>query len=607
MYVLGYSGLNDAMTFKRLNMSGLTEQEYRISQGMDAAAALIKDGVVIAAAEEERFTGVKHTEQFPKSALKFCLATAGVSISDVDYICHCFNYPEYKYFFQQTEKPYLFKYYQEALDPAVQIQHLNSLWPGVNFEKKFIPVQHHRSHAASAFYPSGFSEALVLVMDGMGELDSITICRGKGNRIEVLKNYSLLNSIGMLYSIITLHLGFSINSGEYKVMGLAAYGDPNRYAAFFSECVSLEPEGEILIRGFYKNKTSLDWETYRGFREWLTENTFPERKPEEKLAQHHMDLAAGMQMILNKALLHICKYWQNITRLNYLCYAGGVALNCTANGYLYHQKLFKNIYIQPAAGDAGTAIGSALYHYKHNLQQSGTDLPQRMPFFGPTSQIDQFLNEEKKWMADHHIVCKKINSDELVHFAAENLAQGKIIAWVQGELEFGPRALGHRSILADPRDSTMREKINRIVKKREIFRPFAPSVKSEKAHYYFEIEEKDAALFNTMLFIVGVRDPFKEKLSAITHVDGTARLQTVDQLHNPLYWKLLHAFEEKTGLPILLNTSFNVNKQPMIAFAKEALTTFAESEIDLLCMDNFIFFKIRKTYEVSSEQYALVE
>ncbi len=282
MYILGYSGLNDAMTFKRQNMSGLTEQEYRISQGMDAAAALIKDGVILAAAEEERFTGVKHTEQFPQHAIAFCLATAGIGVNDIDYICHGFNYSEYKYFFQQKEQSYLFKYYQEALNPARQLQLLNGFWPGVNVEKKFIPVQHHRAHAASAFYPSGFSEALVLVMDGMGELDSVTVCQGKGNRVEVLKNYSLLSSIGMLYSMITLHLGFSINSGEYKIMGLAAYGDPHRYAGFFAECVSLEPEGEILIRGFYQNKSALDWETYRGFRDWLTQKTFPEKKKRRK-------------------------------------------------------------------------------------------------------------------------------------------------------------------------------------------------------------------------------------------------------------------------------------------------------------------------------------
>ncbi len=319
-----------------------------------------------------------------------------------------------------------------------------------------------------------------------------------------------------------------------------------------------------------------------------------------------MDLAAGMQMILNKALLHICKYWQGVTHLNNLCYAGGVALNCTANGYLYHQNLFKDIYVQPAAGDAGTAIGSALYHYKHNLQKSGAESPKRMPFFGPTSQIEKFLSAEKKWIADQHIVCTKVNLDELIQIAAENLARGKIIAWVQGELEFGPRALGHRSILADPRDPTMREKINRIVKKREAFRPFAPSVKSEKAHYYFDIDEKDTELFSTMLFVVGVRDPFKEKLPAITHVDGTARLQTVDRTHHPMYWKLLNAFEEKTGLPILLNTSFNVNKQPMIAFAKEALMTFAEIEIDLLCMDSFIFSKIGATSAISAKQHTFV-
>lgn len=603
MYIIGFSGLNDALSFKRKNIKDLSEQEYRISQGMDSAAVLIQDGIVIAAVEEERLSGVKHTEKFPFASINFCLDQAGITINDIDYICHGFNYADYKYFFQRNE--YLLKYFQAALDPAVQIQHLNNLWPGVNFAKKFIPVRHHAAHAAGAFYPSGFSEALVLVMDGMGELDSISVYRGKNNRLELLKTYNLLSSVGMLYSMVTCHLGFSINSGEYKVMGLAPYGDPLQFAAFFSECVSFEPEGEIIIQGFHKNKSFLDWETYRGFSEWLTLHTFPARSPESPLEKKHMNLAAALQSTLNNALLHICKHWGKSTGLNKLCFAGGVALNCTANAYLYQQRVFKDMYIQPAAGDAGTALGSALYHYKHTLQQSGNDTPQRLPFFGPTSQIEKLLRNEKKWIESLEITVSQFSMEEMINIVAEKLSHGKIVAWMQGETEFGPRALGHRSILADPRDPNMRQKINRIVKKREAFRPFAPSVKSEEAHHYFCISPEDAKLFATMLFVVPVREGFKEKLPAITHVDGTARVQTVDRKEHPIYWSLLDAFEKITKIPILLNTSFNINKQPIIASAKEALMTFADSEIDLLCIDNFIFSKLGIADDISKRQFKI--
>lgn len=588
MYILGYSGLNDALTFRKQTLPGLIGQEYRISQGFDSAAALFKDGVLVAAAEEERFIGIKHSEKFPLNAIQFCLNKANIRITDLSYICHSFNYSEYESLFKKDD--YNYGLYQTVLAPSVQIKLFQSHWPELQIEKLFVPVKHHAAHAASAFYPSGYSEALVLVADGMGEMDSISLFVGKENQLKRLKHYDLLSSLGILYSMVTLHLGFSINSGESKVMGLAPYGDSNRFQSFFSECITLGPEGEIFIEGFLKNISFMDRETYRGFRQWLAEKTIPARRPEDPLEQQHKDLAASLQQALNTSLLHLLIYWQNYTSLKKLCYAGGVALNCTTNGVLYRSGLFNDIYVQPAAGDAGTALGGPLYQFRHILKHIEKDKPQRLPLFGPKPKISQsLLDSYTDIFFNQKIAYKKLSPDFLLDQTAALLAQGKIVAWVQGEMEFGPRALGHRSLLADPRIPTIRDKINQIVKKRESFRPFAPSVKREKAHIYFEVEE--SSTFSCMLFVMPVRPNYYTQLPAITHKDGTARVQTVDRDEHPFYWKLLDKFEEKTGLPMLLNTSYNVRGQPIICTEKEAIDAFLTIDIDALVIENLLFYK----------------
>ncbi len=584
MYILGYSGLNEARTFKKLKFASLTPQEYRITQGFDAAAALIADGVIIAAAEEERFNGVKHTEKFPVNAINFCLAQAGITISNLDFICHGFDHYPYQSLFARND--YGKEYYSTVLAPDVQYQHFKKFWPDLNIEKKFLAIKHHAAHAASAFYPSGYLESLVLVADGMGEMDSISLFHGRGNQLLPIQQYDLLSSLGMLYSMLTYHLGFSINNSEGKIMGLAAYGDPKRYADFFSDCLSLEPEGEIIIKGFYKNETFLDWETYRGFRHWLAEKTFPSRSPDDPLEQHHKDLAASLQQVLIKALLHLLTYWQHKTGLKKLCYAGGVALNCTANGIILKSGLFDEVYVQPAAGDSGCALGSALYHHHHNLALTGRDKPQRLPFYGSRLNINEYFSQ-----THNSLTHKKMSREKILEEAAELLTKGQVIAWLQGEMEFGPRALGNRSILADPRDPSMRDKINNIVKKRESFRPFAPSIKREKAHIYFEIEANQS--LSSMSFIVPVREQYRKLLPAVTHVDGAARVQTVDKDEHPYYWQLLNKFEEKTGLPILLNTSCNVRGQPIVSTVKEAIEMLTTIDIDALFIEDVLFSKVK--------------
>lgn len=589
MYILGYNGLNDAVSFKKRTLE-LTGQEARFVQGLDAAAVLLRDGVVIAAAEEERFTGVKHTEKFPVHAIQFCLLQANISMAEVDYVCHGFDYSAYQSFFKQDD--YGSEYFETVLRPQVQHTYFQKYWPAFPIEQRFVSVKHHAAHAASAFYPSHFNEALVLVVDGMGEIDSISIFHGKNNQLQLLHHYDLFSSLGILYSVVTYHLGFSVNSGEGKVMGLAPYGDPQRFADFFAECVQLESDGEIFINGLLKNTTAFERETYRGFRRWITEKTIPPRNPEEPVLQEHKDLAASLQHTLNQALMHLLTHWQKQTGLNKLCYAGGVALNCTANGIIFKSGLFDDIYVQPAAGDDGTAWGAALYYYYHHLNQTGRDQPQRLPLFGPVADLEKYLlTLAPDFLTNKQIAYQRVAQEDMLEQAAEMLAQGKVIAWVQGGMEFGPRALGHRSILADPRDPNMRNKINQIVKKREGFRPFAPSVKLEKAHLFFEVPEGKA--FSCMLFVVPVRPEYQHSLPSITHVDGTARVQTVEKNEHPLYWRLLDKFEAKTGLPMLLNTSFNVRGQPMVCSAQEALETFLNVDIDALFIENIIFCKVK--------------
>jgi len=588
MYILGYSGLNDAITFKKQALPGLVGQEYRISQGLDAAAVLLKDGIVVAAAEEERFIGIKHSEKFPVNAIKSCLAEANIKITDISHICHGFDYTEYRPLFEKDE--FNRNYYQTVLAPSAQMKLFQAYWPELEIERLFIPVKHHIAHAASAYYPSGHDEALVLVADGMGEVDSISLYLGKQNQLKRIKRYDLLSSLGMLYSMVTLHLGFSINSGESKVMGLAPYGDAHRFEAFFSECITLKAEGEVFIEGFLKNISSMDRETYRGFRHWIAEKTIPPRKPDEPLEQQHKDLAASLQKALNIALLHTLQHWQAQTGLRKLCYAGGVALNCTANGIIQRSGLFDDVYVQPAAGDAGTALGGPLYHYHHALNHVERDKPQRLPLFGPTPKLNtDLLDSYQEDFLKQKITYQELTPDLLLEQTATLLSQGKVIAWVQGNMEFGPRALGHRSLLADPRNPKMRDKINHIVKKRESFRPFAPSVKREKVHIYFDVEE--GSDFPCMLFVMPVRSDYQTQLPAITHEDGTARIQTVDKNEHPFYWQLLDKFEEKTGIPVLLNTSYNVRGQPMICTAKESIDAFLTINIDALVIENFIFYK----------------
>jgi carbamoyltransferase len=583
MKIIGISGVHQNVAFKMRQFPGLSRRQYRINQGFDSAAALVGAEGVVAAAAEERFTREKATGDFPIRAIQYCLRTAGLKIGDVDYLAHGFDYEPVQSAFREAE--YLGRQYDELFSPAVQKEHLNRHFPSVDWEKKFIAVPHHLAHAASAFYPSGFGESLILVSDGMGEVHSMSVALGQGTEIKVLKQLPAFHSLGILYGVFTLYLGFCMNMDEYKVMGLAPYGDPARYFNQVMALVSLKEDGTYTIPAFARDGTPLEKETHAGFLRFLTDQFGPPREPEGEMTRHHKDLAAALQAVLQATQLHVLRHFKALTGQNHLCMAGGVALNCSLNGVIRRSRLFDRMFVQPAAGDDGTALGAALFAQK---QHDPAFKPHRMtvPLWGP-----EFGQDEIQKAADGREDCVRMgadNFDNLCVQVAERLARGEVVAWFQGRMEFGPRALGSRSILADPRDPGMRDRINSLVKKREGFRPFAPIVTRERAREFFNIALDDEDTYAHMLYVTQVLPDHREKLPAITHVDGSARVQTVSQEHNPRLWQLLKAFERVTGLPILLNTSFNVKGEPIVCTPKEALNTFRTANLDAMVMGDIL-------------------
>ncbi|HTL58893.1 MAG TPA: carbamoyltransferase C-terminal domain-containing protein [Candidatus Limnocylindrales bacterium] len=589
MNIIGISGIDGNIAFKTTQFPGLSRRQYRINQGFDSAAVLVRHGEVIAAAAEERFTREKGTGDFPVQAIEYCLGAGRIALREVDCVAHGFAYEPFHSGLQEEE--YLRKQYVELYSPEVQQSHLAEFFPGEPWVKKFIAVPHHLAHAASAFYPSGFGEALIVVSDGMGEAHSLTVAVGSRTEIRVLQQISAFHSLGILYGVFTLHLGFEMNMDEYKVMGLAPYGDPRRHYDRVMELINLKPDGTYTIPVFAHNKTVAERETHDGVLGLLAERFGRPREPGSEITQHHKDIAAALQAALQACQLHVVRHFKQETDQRRLCLAGGVALNCSANGVLRRSRLFEEVFVQPAAGDDGTALGAALFA----SQMHDPDFkPRKMtvPLWGP-----EFDESEIRSALGARTDCVWTRSDsfaELCRQIAERLAAREVVGWFQGRMEFGPRALGSRSILADPRDPGMRDRINGLVKKREGFRPFAPVVTKESARQFFVMAPGEEGCFAHMLYVTHVQPTYRGKLPAITHVDGSARVQTVSAEDNPRLWQLLMAFETVTGLPMLLNTSFNVKGEPIVCTPQEALNTFMNAHLDLLVMGEYLVEPRRK-------------
>ena len=583
MNIIGFSGLHQSVAFKKKMFPGLSLGENRIAQGFDSAAALVADGKIVAAVAEERFTREKTTGLFPVHAIQYCLNEGRLKTSDIDYIAHGFSYEPFKQYFDGEEYGQL--QYTEVYSPDVQRRNLEEWFPNNEWGRKLIPINHHLAHAASTFYPSGFSEALILVSDGMGEIHSMTVAVGQGKSITVLKQVPSLHSLGILYGVFTMYLGFLFGVDEYKVMGLAPYGNPRKYYNEVAQLVHLRDDGTYTIPLFANNRTQLEKETHRGVLQVLQEKFGPIREKGTEFTQHHKDLAAALQAVVQTCQLHVLRHFRQETGMENLCMAGGVALNCSANGVIKRSRQFKHMFIQPASGDDGVALGAALYAQSLN---NPTFHPEKMkaPLWGPGFSRDD-IQRTLRARADC-LVAVAPDFPSLCRDVAGRLSQGHIVGWFQERMEYGPRALGNRSILADPRDPGMRDKINALVKKREGFRPFAPVVTKEAATKYFDIQEGEEDTYAHMLLVTQVRPAFRNQLPAITHIDGSARVQTVSRDNYPRLWELLRAFESLTGMPILLNTSFNVKGQPMICNPEEALDTFLFARLDLLVLEDFL-------------------
>jgi carbamoyltransferase len=442
-------------------------------------------------------------------------------------------------------------------------------------------VDHHFAHAASAYFCSGREECLVLVVDGMGEMQSASIYHARNGSLEKLKEIPARDSIGILYSTVTLHLGFDFNADEYKIMGLAPYGNTARFRSFFEQAVDLREDGTIRVPLLRMNRTRDERENYLATRKYLTEHLIKPRHPNDEISDEHRDVAASLQECLDRTMLHICKHFGARTGLRRLALAGGVALNCTANGRLLQSGIFDEIFVQPAAGDDGSALGAAAFRSAQNGVIHNTRIP--VPFYGPAyspSQVEEALRE-----FDSRIEVRSFAnlSDTCAH-AARLIADGRVIGWYRGRMEFGPRALGHRSILADPGHPEMRDRINAMVKMREAFRPFAPAVTLREVDKWFDVPALTE--FPYMITVVDVRSEHRKGLPAITHVDGSARVQTVSDSDNTEFHELLEAVGKTTGREMVLNTSFNVKGQPIVNTPREAIETFLNTGIEFLFLED---------------------
>ena len=545
---------------KILGISGSLQLVHEDSDGdkHDAAAVLVIDGKVVSAIEEERLNRIKHSDKFPVEAIKFVLRQAGIHLQAVDQICY-YGLPNY--FFEKGEPVPL----------AAKIQEIARAAFGCEIdEKKLYFVHHHLAHAVSTFYMSGFERSLVLSIDGQGDGISGMVLNGENRKLDVLEKYSIENSLGIYYLNVIYLLGYK-QFDEYKVMGLAPYGNPGTYRDLFKSFYTLLPEGRYNIDLKKVKKLYL-----------LT----PRRKKDEPFNQIHMDIAAALQESLEDMVMHILRHYQKKYRHNKLCLVGGVAHNCTLNGKILYSGLFEDVFVQPVAHDAGCALGAALYRY-FELNPQAPFPPLEHLYWGTPLEEDDAIQAALEHWQDF---IRYEKSDHIARQTAQLLAEGAVIGWFQGKSEFGPRALGNRSIVADPRPPENKDIINEMVKKREAYRPFAPSIMEEYVEEYYEIPFKSKK-FTYMIFVVKVKEDKQKSLGAVTHVDGTARIQTVPRETNPAYWELIDEFRKITGVPIVLNTSFNNNAEPIVDSVNDAIVCFHTTKLNYLVIGDYLIRK----------------
>jgi carbamoyltransferase len=582
----------------------------------DSAAALMADGRIVAAAQEERFTRKKHDHEFPKNAVDYCLREAGIQPEDLDYVVF-YDKPLLK--FERLLETYL-AFAPQGLQSFLMAM---PLWLKTKlhlpkeirkaldgrYKKAIVFTGHHESHAACAFFPSPYDEAAILTMDGVGEWDTASIGHGKGNKLQILKTLRFPHSLGLLYSAFTYFTGFKVNSGEYKLMGLAPYGEPKYSDLILDKLVDLKPDGSLAMNMEYFNYCQGLTMTNDAFA-----NLFggPARNSESLITQREMDLAASIQKVTEEAVLRMARHARDLTGARYLCLAGGVALNCVANGVLLREKIFEDIWIPPAAGDAGGALGGAMFaHYQlleNERKPNGSDKLICGSLLGPKYSNDEIGEFLKSTNVPHHYFA---DEKELLTKTAEAIASEQVIGWFQGRMEFGPRALGSRSIIGDARSEKMQSQMNLRIKFRESFRPFAPSVLVEDVSNYFEIDRESPYMLLVAPVLRELRcdltpdqqqamkDPDLRKrvnvkrstIPAITHVDMSARIQSVDEPRHGRYYRLIREFKRQTGCGVIINTSFNIRGEPIVCTPQDAYRCFLASDIDVLVLENYMLYK----------------
>ncbi len=558
----------------------------------DSAAALVKDGIVVAAAEEERFSRKKHDSGFPDNAIDFVLQQGNIKPSEVDYVV--FHEKPFLKFervmmtllsgFPATHAPF-----RESMLSwlKVKLWIKNALKHKLNIaDDKILFSEHHLSHASSAFLCSPFEESAIITMDGVGEWTTTSIGIGNGNEVKILKEIKFPNSLGLLYSGYTAFLGFEVLEGEYKVMGMAPYGKPI-YVDKVKKTIDIKDDGSFNLNMKYFDFHRSEKNTYsKKFLELFGKPRNP--KDRDTIDQHYADIAASVQQVTEEVMMKIVQQAKKITGMKNLCMAGGVALNSKANGKIIKEGPFEKIFIQPAAGDSGAAIGAALYVYNSIL-----NMPRKYVMNNAYLGKGYTNDEIKEFLDKNNIKYNFIQNDnELVDAVSDKIKDGKVIGWFQGRFEWGPRALGSRSIIADPRKAEMKDTINIKIKFREPFRPFAPAVTVENAEEFFDISDSQNHYPpRFMLYVVPVKENKKSVIPAVTHVDGTARLQTVFKDQSPLYYELIKSFGEKTGVNTVLNTSFNLRGEPIVNTPQNAWNTFSNSGLDTLVLGNFVVDK----------------
>ncbi len=592
----------------------------------DSAAALIKDGEIIAAAQEERFSRKKHDDRFPKLAIEYCLKEAGITVKDLTYVAY-------------YEKPFikferlLFTYLSFAPIGLASFLKAMPVWlkqklflkdyiqEELKFEGDIIFPEHHESHAASAFFPSPFKQAAILTMDGVGEWATSSLGKGEGNKIQLTHEIRFPHSLGLLYSAFTYFTGFRVNSGEYKLMGLAPYGEPKYVDLIKKELVDIKDDGSFHLNMKYFNYCAGLTMTNDKFHKLFG---LKPRKPESKITKDYMDIASSIQVVTEEIMLKMANHLHETTGMDNLCLAGGVALNCVGNGKILKKSKFKNIWIQPASGDAGGALGAALFTWYQFLDQNRIvndkqDL-QKGSYLGP-----QFSREEvAEFIQSKNIPAQEYNQNDLAKKLAKIIADEKVIGFVQGRMEFGPRALGARSIIGDARSEKMQTFMNVKIKFRESFRPFAPSVLREKVSDYFDmnadspymlivapvqngrqIKQDPENIFLEMLERLKVK---RSDIPAVTHVDYSARVQTVSKDTNPFYHQVIEEFYKLTGCPVIINTSFNIRGEPIVCTPQDAYRCFMCTDMDYLVLENFLLDRRNqpKEYEVKKDEISTV-